>query len=131
MKKHKKDKKKGKKNKGGLNIEARSMSHGDVIREILETINEDRDEDKQLRRGDVKEVLDSYLTIALNEINDNGIFAIPGIVKLIRKYKPAREKRKGINPFTGGKCVFKAKPATYQAKARPLAKVKVAARGEL
>lgn len=126
MKKHKKDKKKGK-----LAVESRSMSHGDVIREILDIINEDRDEDKQLRRADVKDVLDSYLMIMLNEINDSGIFAIPGVVKLFRKFKPAREKRKGVNPFTGEKCIFKAKPATYQAKARPLAKVKVAARGEL
>lgn len=121
-------KKKGKKS-GKLRIETRSMSHGDVIREIVDSFNEDREDDK-LPRKDVKEIIALYHNIILGEVQDNGVFAIPGIVKLVRKFKPARERRKGINPFTGKKQWFEAKPATYVAKARPLTKVKLAARNE-
>ena len=121
-----------KKNKGKkLKCATRSMSQGDAIREIVDTINEDRGEGEEISRKDVKEVISQYHLIILGEVEDNGVFAIPGIVKFVRKFKPAREKRKGTNPFTGEKCVFKAKPATYVVKARPLTKVKNAGRGEL
>ena len=46
-----------------------------------------------------------------------GVFAIPGLVKLKLKKKPATKERVGINPFTKQEQVFKAKPASKTVKA--------------
>ncbi len=53
-----------------------------------------------------------------------GIFVIPGLVKLKVVRKPAQPEREGINPFTGEKQTFKAKPARNVVKALPLKKLK-------
>lgn len=51
-------------------------------------------------------------------------FALPGLLKIEVKRKAATKARKGINPFTGEKTIFKAKPARDVVKIRPLKKVK-------
>jgi len=51
-------------------------------------------------------------------------FILPGLMKSEVKRKPATKARKGINPFTGEKMMFKAKPARDIVKIRPLKKVK-------
>jgi len=51
-------------------------------------------------------------------------FILPGLMKIEVKRKPATKARKGINPFTGEKMMFKAKPARDIVKIRPLKKVK-------
>ena len=51
-------------------------------------------------------------------------FILPGLMKIEVKRKPATKSRKGINPFTGEKMMFKAKPARDIVKIRPLKKVK-------
>jgi nucleoid DNA-binding protein len=51
-------------------------------------------------------------------------FALPGLLKIEVKRKPATKARKGINPFTGEETIFKAKPARDVVKIRPLKKVK-------
>ena len=53
-----------------------------------------------------------------------GQFTLAGLMKIEVKRKPATKARKGINPFTGEKTVFKAKPARNVVKIRPLKKVK-------
>ena len=53
-----------------------------------------------------------------------GKFTLPGILKIEVKRKPATKARKGINPFTGEKTIFKAKPARNVVKVRPLKRVK-------
>jgi nucleoid DNA-binding protein len=53
-----------------------------------------------------------------------GQFALPGLMKIEVKRKPATKARKGINPFTGQETVFKAKPARNVVKIRPLKKLK-------
>ena len=40
-----------------------------------------------------------------------GTFTVPGLLKIRVVRKPATKARKGINPFTGEKAMFKAKPA--------------------
>lgn len=60
-----------------------------------------------------------------------GEFIMPTLLKIVTKVKPATKERKGTNPFTGEPCVFKAKPKTTVVKARPLGKIKKAAKGEL
>ena len=43
-------------------------------------------------------------------------FVLPGILKIIAVAMPAKKACKGINPFTGGENVFKAKPATVSTR---------------
>ena len=54
------------------------------------------------------------------ELKKNGIFVLPGLVRMVVVKKPATKARKGINPFTGEPTVFKAKPARKVIKARPV-----------
>ena len=49
-----------------------------------------------------------------------GIFALPGLLKIIVILKPATPQRRGINPFTKQEQMFKAKPARRVVKVRPL-----------
>jgi nucleoid DNA-binding protein len=114
-----------------LKISSKALSHSEMVNEVVDGVNSDREEGKEVSRKDVKAVIDSYLGLILDQVQTKGICAIPGIAKIVRKYKPATKKRNGTNPFTGEPCVFKAKPETYAVKARPLAKVKAAAKGEL
>lgn len=114
-----------------LKCKDKSLGNTDALNEILDAVNEDRDEGKELKLKDVKAVVGAYIGIVLGEVQDNGIFVIPGVAKFVRKYKPARPKKKGTNPFTGEPCVFKAKPESYAVKARPLSKLKKAAKNEL
>jgi nucleoid DNA-binding protein len=53
-----------------------------------------------------------------------GKFALPGLMKVEVKRKPATKARKGINPFSGEETIFKAKPARNVVKIRPLKKLK-------
>lgn len=54
------------------------------------------------------------------ELKKNGIFVVPGLVRMIVVKKPATKARKGINPFTKEPTVFQAKPARKVVKARPV-----------
>lgn len=51
-------------------------------------------------------------------------FTLPGLCKIVVQNKPATPAREGINPFTGEKTMFKAKPARNVVKVRPLKKLK-------
>ena len=53
-----------------------------------------------------------------------GVFALPGLLKIMVILKPATPKRKGINPFTKQEQVFAAKPARKVIKVRPLKALK-------
>lgn len=53
-----------------------------------------------------------------------GEFVLPGLLKIVTVKKPARPARMGVNPFTGEKMQFKAKPASTAVKVRPLKKMK-------
>jgi nucleoid DNA-binding protein len=74
----------------------------------------------KLSRKDVKGVLESIATVGHKELKKNGIFVLPGLVRLVVIKKPATKERKGINPFTKEPTVFKAKPARKVIKARPV-----------
>src|SRR3989338_11461800 len=49
-----------------------------------------------------------------------GSFNMPGLLKITTINKKATKARKGVNPFTGEACVFKAKPARTVVKVRAL-----------
>ena len=53
-----------------------------------------------------------------------GVFAVPGLMKIVVVNKPAVKARTGINPFTKQEQVFKAKPARRVVKVRPLKSLK-------
>ena len=53
-----------------------------------------------------------------------GIFTVPGLIKLRVTNKPATKAREGVNPFTGEKMMFKAKPARKAVKASALKALK-------
>lgn len=86
-----------------------------------------------IEKKDVNKVLNALENVILGSIQPKalGEFTFPTLFKVVTKKKPATKARKGINPFTGEECMFKAKPATTVVKIRPLVKPKKAAKGEL
>ncbi len=53
-----------------------------------------------------------------------GKFVLPGLLKINVVKKAAKAAREGINPFTGEKMMFKAKPAHKVVKIKALRKLK-------
>lgn len=56
--------------------------------------------------------------------NGPGMINIPGLMRVLVQRKPATKAREGVNPFTGEKMMFKAKPARNVVKVRPLKALK-------
>jgi DNA-binding protein HU-beta len=54
----------------------------------------------------------------------DSLFTLPGLLKLKVVKKPATKAREGVNPFTGEKMTFKAKPASKKVRAVPLKSLK-------
>ncbi len=54
------------------------------------------------------------------------MFVVPGLMKVVSRYKPASPERKGMDPFTKTEKVFKAKPASVSIKIRALKALKAA-----
>lgn len=86
-----------------------------------------------IEKRDVNKVINALEEVIMGSIVKKGLgeFTWPTMMKVVTKKKPATKARKGINPFTGEECMFKAKPATTVVKVRPLVKLKKAAKGEL
>lgn len=86
-------------------------------------------EETGLSKKQVQDVFGSLTNIISGELKkgrktDDKAFTIPGLCKIVTKYKPAQKERKGIDPFTKEERIFKAKPATQQVKIRPLKALK-------
>jgi nucleoid DNA-binding protein len=73
-----------------------------------------------LTRTDVKGMIEGVATIGHAELKKNGVFVVPGLIRMVVVKKPATKERKGINPFTKEPMVFKAKPARKVIKGRPV-----------
>lgn len=74
-----------------------------------------------LPRKQVANVFDILGSMIAADIKSKpGVFAVPGLMKITCVVKPATKEREGVNPFTGEKMVFKAKPARKAIKVRPL-----------
>ena len=95
------------------------MPKGPLSKSALVQTLADKHSDK-LSRKDVKNLLEAIVATGHAELKKNGIFVLPGLVRLTVVKKPATKERKGINPFTGEPTVFKAKPARKVIKARPV-----------
>ena len=88
--------------------------------EILAAISKDTG----LSRKQVSSVFDTLATVIRKSLRSNGIVTLPGLLKLKVVKKPATKQREGVNPFTGEKMVFKAKPASKKVRALPLKSLK-------
>ena len=95
------------------------MPKGPLSKSALVQTLADRHSEK-LSRKDVKGLLEFIVQVGHAELKKNGIFVLPGLVRMVVVKKPATKERKGINPFTGQPTVFKAKPARKVIKARPV-----------
>ena len=84
--------------------------------EMIEKIAGEHD----LSKKQVKDVIESLTAVGYRELKKNGAFVVPGFAKFVVIKKPATKERQGINPFTKGPTVFKAKPARKIIRARPV-----------
>merc|ERR1711879_1128769 len=75
-----------------------------------------------LKPKDVKVAVEGLVAVAADQLKKNGSFKIGGMLNL--KKRPATPARKGVNPFTKGPCVFKAKPASKTVKVLAMKKFK-------
>ena len=76
--------------------------------------------DTGLSRKQVSSVFDSLSGVIRKSLRGNGLFTLPGLLKLKVVKKPATKERVGTNPFTGEKMTFKAKPASKKVRVLPL-----------
>ncbi len=77
-----------------------------------------------LSRKQVGGVFDSLTTVMKKSLRSNSLFTMPGLYKAKVVKKPATKAREGVNPFTGEKMMFKAKPASKKVRLMPLKSLK-------
>jgi len=77
-----------------------------------------------LSRKQVSVVFDSLASVIKRSLRSGGLFTLPGLLKMKVVKKAATKAREGINPFTGEKMMFKAKPASKKVRVMPLKSLK-------
>ena len=77
-----------------------------------------------LSRQQVDGVFDSLSGVIRKSLRANGTFTFPGLMKMKVVKKPATKAREGVNPFTGEKMMFKAKPASKRVRVLPMKNLK-------
>ena len=80
--------------------------------------------DTELSRKQVGAVFESLNGIIKKSLKGAGLFTMPGLLKMKVVKRPATKAREGVNPFTGDKMVFKAKPASKKVRVMPLKSLK-------
>jgi DNA-binding protein HU-beta len=88
--------------------------------EVLMTISKDTG----LSRKQVNSVFDSLSGVIKKSLRGNGLFTMAGLMKMKVVKRPATKAREGVNPFTGEKMMFKAKPASKKVRVMPLKNLK-------
>lgn len=90
--------------------------------EVLSSIAETT----ELSRKQVASVFEALSGLIKKNVGKKGpgMFAVPGLMKIVVIQKPAVKARKGINPFTKQEQMFKAKPARRVIKVRPMKALK-------
>ena len=83
-------------------------------------------EKTELSRKQVSAVFDALGEQIKHAVSKKGpgIFAVPGLMKITIKNKPATKAKMAMNPFTKTMEMRKAKPASRQVKVRPLKALK-------
>lgn len=97
---------------------AKAATKSEILASIAQTT--------ELSRKQVASVFDALcgLIAAAVDKKGPGVFALPGLAKIVVIQKAAVPKHKGINPFTKQEQVFAAKPARRVIKVRPLKALK-------
>jgi len=88
--------------------------------EVLTQISKDT----TLSRKQVSAVFDSLSGMIKKSLRGNGLFTMPGLLKMKVVKKPATKAREGVNPFNGEKMMFKAKPASKKVRIAALKTLK-------
>ena len=101
---------------------ASSSDRGPTKSELLVSIAEQTGLSKK-QVGSVFEALGGHIEKSLGS-RGPGKFVVPGLMKLKVVKKPATKAREGVNPFTGEKMTFKAKPASKKVRVLPLKNLK-------
>ena len=78
----------------------------------------------ELSRKQVGAVFESLHGVIRKSLRGNGLFTLPGLLKLKVVKRAATKAREGINPLTGEKMTFKAKPASRKVRAVALKSLK-------
>lgn len=92
-------------------------SKSEVFRELAEVAG--------VTRKQIAGIFDGMSAMIKKDLNKGpGMFSVPGLMKITVVKKPATKAREGINPFTGEKMMFKAKPARRIVRVRPLKALK-------
>jgi nucleoid DNA-binding protein len=81
-------------------------------------------EQTELSRRQVSAVFEALSGIVTKSLKSNGVVTLPGLAKMKLVKKPATKAREGINPFTGEKMTFKAKPASKKVRILPVKALK-------
>jgi nucleoid DNA-binding protein len=97
---------------------AKPATKGEILSRIAEAT--------ELSRKQVASVFDALACQIKCAVGKKGpgVFALPGLLKVIVVNKPATPARKGINPFTKQEQMFAAKPARRVVKIRALKALK-------
>jgi nucleoid DNA-binding protein len=80
--------------------------------------------DTELSKKQVTAVFESLNGIIKKSLKGAGLFTMPGLLKMKVVKRPATKAREGVNPFTGEKMTFKAKPASKKVRVMPLKSLK-------
>ncbi|KYF72204.1 HU family DNA-binding protein [Sorangium cellulosum] len=96
----------------------KTLSKSGLIQAITEAAGD------ELSRKQVKNVLESLISIGHRELKKSGVFTLPGFAKFRVVKRPATKARQGINPFTKQPMTFAAKPASKSVRARPIKAIK-------
>lgn len=94
------------------------LSKSDILNAVADAVGE------ELSRKHVKQIVETLAEVGHKELKKNGVFVLPGFAKFVVVKKPARPAREGINPFTGQKQMFAAKPASKAVRARAVKAIK-------
>jgi len=97
---------------------AKTRTKGGLFQTIAEHVGITRRE-----VAGVFHVLGSAIRTDLSKAG-SGVFAVPGLMRITVKRKPATKARPGINPFTKEPITIKAKPARNVVRVRPLRALK-------
>jgi DNA-binding protein HU-beta len=88
--------------------------------EILAQISKDT----ELSKKQISDVFESLNGVVKKSLKGSGLFTFPGLLKMKVVKKPATKAREGVNPFTGEKMMFKAKPASKKVRIAALKSLK-------
>lgn len=93
---------------------SKPRSKGEIYRTLAEQTGATRQQ--------VVRMFDVMQAMIAKDLGKGGpeVFNVPGMMRVLVQRKPATKAREGLNPFTGEKMMFKAKPARNVVKVRAL-----------